>query len=358
MQPPRTVPSDYAARRARVAARLPSDAALVLSGGGLHTRSNDTEHRFRPDSNFFYLTGLSEPGAVLFLRGGSTPHATLFVREKDRAAEIWSGRRPGPEGAKLLTEVEEVHTLASLKPMLPKLLDGVREVHLPLHRDRTLHDQVLRASREVARRDRRGATFPTRLADADAVMGEERLVKDSPAMESLRHAISLSALAHREAAAHLRPGQHEYEFEARLEYVFRRHGSSGPGYGSIVGAGDNANILHYVDNADPIGEGELVLVDAGCEWDLFTGDITRCYPASGRFSAPQRALYEVVLAANVAGIEASVVGGDVNAIHERCLEVLVDGMLDLGLLKGNRAAAVERETYKQFYMHRTSHWLG
>ena len=358
MKPPRTAASEYAERRARVGARLPSDAVIALFGGALHTRSNDTEHHFRPDSNFYYLTGLAEPGSILFIRGGSSPTSTLFVREKDRNAEIWSGRRPGPEGAKTLTQAEHVHPLSSLNPLLRELLNGVREVHIALQRDREFREHVLRAIQDVACGDRRGAIAPTHLVDADVVMGEERLVKDDAAMASLRHAVSLSAQGHTEAAAHLRPGLYEYEVEARLEYVFRRNGSSGPGYGSIVGAGDNANILHYVENSAKIGPNELLLVDAGCEWELFTGDITRCYPASGTFTPAQRSIYEIVLAANIAGIEASTVGANINAIHARCLEVLADGMLSIGLLKGTRESVLEREEYKRFYMHRTSHWLG
>ncbi len=358
MKPPRTVASDYAERRARIGARLPADAVLVLSGGVLHTRSNDTEHRFRPDSSFHYLTGLSAPESVLVIRGGASPSSALFVQEKDRAAEIWSGRRPGPEGAKQLTQVEDAYPISSLDSLLCDLLHGAREVHIPIHRDDALRERVLRASRAVARGDRSGAISPTRLVDADVIMGEERLLKDEAALASLRHAVALSALGHREAAAHLRPGSYEYEFEARLEYAFRRNGSTGPGYGSIVGAGDNANILHYVENSAEIQHGDLLLVDAGCEWEFFTGDITRCYPASGTFSPAQKAVYEVVLAANLAGVEASTVGGNINAIHTRCLDVLVDGMLELGLLSGSKDAVLEREEYKRFYMHRTSHWLG
>ena len=348
----------YRERRARVSRRLPADALMLISGGAHAQRSNDTDFRFRPNSDFHYLTGLAEPDGALLIRGGGAPEAVLFVRPRDRAAEIWAGRRLGPEAAKAQAGVEDAMPIASLEKEIQRRLSGVREVHLDLHQAPFLAPIVLTATRALQRQDRAGVISPTRLVDLRAVMGEERLVKDAAALGALRYAIDLSARGHREAAAHLRPGQFEYEFEARLEYEFRRHGSTGPGYGSIVGAGDNANILHYVDNNGRIDDGDVLLVDAGCEWELFTGDITRCYPASGNFSAPQRALYDVVLRANEAGIHQTVVGNDINAIHDHCVEILVDGMIDLGLLRGPRARCIEQGDYKRFYMHRTSHWLG
>jgi Xaa-Pro aminopeptidase len=307
------------------------------------------------------LTGLSEPGATMVLTGGepgSDGELTLFVRERDREAEVWSGRRIGPEGATANFGAERAFTIEQLAPKLRKLLDGTRCVYLPVRGSPRLQRQVTAALAHLHSRNRYGRTPPTLLGDARPLVGEDRIQKDAAALESLRRAVDLSAEAHVAAMRFTRPGMHEYEIEALVEYTFRKNGSTGPGYGSIVAGGDNATILHYVDNCDPREAGQLLLIDAGAEWDFHGGYITRTFPVAGTFSPAHRALYEVVLEANVAGIEQSVVGNDIDSIHEHCLRILCEGMRDLELLDASVDEIIEQELFKKFFPHRTSHWLG
>ena len=353
----------YLQRRARVAQTLRErgePAALVLYGGALLTRAHDTEFRFRPDSDFHYLCGLEEPGAVLVVRprDDGSVRTTLFVRPRDRDAEVWSGRRVGPAGAVERFGADEAFELDELDDHLPGLLDGCETVYLPIGRWPELDAAVLRAGKSLRRRNREGATPPLRYGDAQDLLGEDRLIKDAAGLASLRKAIDVTAAAHVAAMRKTRPGMWEYEVEALIEYEFRRRGSSGPGYGSIVGGGDNATILHYVDNRDELRDGDLLLIDAGAEWNYFSGDITRSWPVNGRFSHEQRAVYEVVLAANLAGIAEAVVGGNIEIIHERCVRVLTEGLVEIGLLEGSVDQLIADKRFRKFYMHRTSHWLG
>jgi Xaa-Pro aminopeptidase len=361
-RPPVEASSAYAERRARVAATLRSEcAALLLYGGALRTRSNDTEFRFRPDSDFHYLTGLEEPGSIMVLRPGAGADElkfTLFVRPRDRDAEVWSGRRIGPVGAIENYGATEAYPLGELDEQLPKLLDGCEQVYLPVGRWTRLDAVLRKAVNHLRRRNREGTTPPFRYGEVADLLGEDRMVKDGPALESLRQATQISAAAHVAAMRRTKPGMFEYEIEALIEYEFRRRGSSGPGYGSIVGSGDNATILHYVDNREQLRAGDVLLVDAGAEWDYFSGDITRSWPVSGRFTPEQRAVYEVVLAANQAGIAKAVVGSNIDAIHQACVEVLCEGLAQIGLLPGTAAEIREQQLYRKFYMHRSSHWLG
>ncbi|MCA9683854.1 MAG: M24 family metallopeptidase, partial [Myxococcales bacterium] len=245
-----------------------------------------------------------------------------------------------------------------LDEVLPGLVDGHETVYLPIGRWPSLDEALARACARLRRSNREGKTPPRRLGEVADLLGEERIIKDDGALASLRRAVDITAEAHVAAMRATRPGMWEYEIEALIEYEFRRRGSSGPGYGSIVGAGDNATILHYVDNRDALREGEVLLVDAGAEWDYFTGDITRAWPISGKFSGEQRAVYEVVLAANLAGIAKAVVGSSIDAIHEACVTVLCEGIAALGLIDASAEKIQEQGLYRRFYMHRTSHWLG
>ncbi|MEM6293437.1 MAG: aminopeptidase P N-terminal domain-containing protein [Myxococcota bacterium] len=354
---PRPSADACAQRRARIAAALGPDEALILPGGALRTRSNDTEFRFRPDSDFYYLTGLAEPGAVMVLRPGHEPAFSLFVRAKDPDAEVWTGRRVGPGGAAEHFGADAAHPLSDLAKTLPALLDGVRRVHLPLGHT-GLQRSVLQARTNLQRRNRTGAMPPEGFTDARVTVGEDRITKDAAGLASLRRAVEITVAGHEAAMRSVRPGMHEFEVEARLEYEFRRRGASAPGYGSIVGSGANATILHYVDNDGPLRDGELLLIDAGAEFDLHSGDLTRTFPVNGRFTSAQRDLYAVCLEANVAGIAGATVGGNIEAIHETCLRVLCQGLIDLKLCEGSVDGLIESEDYKRYYMHRTSHWLG
>ena len=362
MSGPRPAIEVYAERRARLAAKLRDESAvLLLHGGALATRSNDTEFRFRPDSDFHYLTGLAEPGAVLLLRPGKTASEdrfVLFVRPRDRDAEVWTGRRVGPVGACELYGATTAYEIHELDEQLPGLIDGCETVYLPVGRWPELDATLGRAVALLRRKNREGRTPPLRYGEAADLIGEDRIRKDPAALASLRRAIELSAAGHLAAMRRTRPGMWEYEVEALIEYEFRRRGSSGPGYASIVGAGDNATILHYIDNRDQLRDGDMLLIDAGAEWDYFSGDITRSWPVSGKFTGEQRAVYEVVLAANLAGIEKAVVGSDIEVIHRACVDVLCEGLAELQLLPGTPAQIREEGKYRRFYMHRTSHWLG
>jgi len=354
-----TPPADMSAHRARIeriCAAL-GENCLVLHGGDIRIRSNDTEHRFRPDSNFYYLTGIREPGAVMVLRATGDAKLTMFVRPRDRDAEIWSGRRLGPEGA-LQRGADAAYPLGELTERLPSLLEGASIVHMPMGVYPSLDGQVFAALELLRRRERNGVVVPTMLADARWLLGEDRLVKDAGALTCLRQAVAISVAAHMHAMTRVRPGMYEYELEALLEHDFRRAGASGPGYSSIVGGGDNATILHYVENDAMLLPNTLVLVDAGAEWESFSADITRTYPISGKFTPAQRDLYAIVLAANEAGIAMTMPGHTIDGIHQGCLRILCDGLRQLGLIEGELDGIIEREDYKRYYMHRTSHWLG
>lgn len=352
-------PQDFADRRARVLERLRQEnAALVLSSGHEVTRSNDTHYPFRPSSDFYYLTGISEPDATLILRPDQEDAFVLFVRPKDKMAEIWHGRRMGPQGAQAQFLADQAYPNPKFKKLLPKLLDGFEGVYLSLQSPTLLEARVRKACAQLNRGARHGQYAPQFWGDANALVAKERRIKDAAGIACLRRAVQLSAMGHRRAMQATRPGLYEHQLEAELHYEYRRHGSSGPGYGSIVAGGANATILHYVDNNAPLKEGQLVLIDSGAEWEFFSGDITRTFPVSGRFTPAQRDLYDIVLDANIQGIASCVVGGDQNEVHERCLRRLVEGLVDMGLCRGSVDEVIETKQYQDYYMHRTGHWLG
>jgi len=337
-------------------------AALVLSSAPERLRNGDTDYKFRQDSDILYLTGFTEPGATLVLRPGhaATPFV-MFVRPRDPAAETWTGRRAGVEGAVRDFGAGAAFPASELDAKLPELLAGAEELHFPFGRDAGLDATVSRALARLRAGERRGRRAPVRLVDARLSVHELRLVKSPDEVAVQRRAAFITAEAHTAAMRAARPGVNEGEIEALIDYTFRRRGGAGPGYPTIVGGGANATILHYVENNAPLVRGELVLVDAGCEVDGYTADVTRTFPVGARFSEPQRRLYETVLEAQLAAIEAVKPGATIDAIHEQVLASLTRGLVALGLLAGTPddvPKLVESGAYKPFYMHRTSHWLG
>ena len=356
----------YAQRRARLAAQLGAGGIAIVPTAPEHARNRDSDFTYRHDSYFYYLTGFTEPGAWLVLTAEG--QATLLCQPKDLEREIWDGYRLGPEAAPATLGVDAAHSSAELDALLPRLLENRGQLWFPFATHAGLAARVEGWLNQVRARVRYGALCPQRQGDLCLLLDEMRLVKDDHELAIMRRAGSISAGAHVRAmqtsARMLREGVdvREYHLEAELLHEFRRHGSQYPAYGSIVAAGANACVLHYRADRAPVRAGDLVLIDAGCELDGYASDITRTFPADGRFSGPQRALYDLVLASEKAAIAATRAGARFTDPHDAAVAVLAQGMLDVGLLDANKVGnaqdVIEKRAYFQFYMHRTGHWMG
>ena len=349
--------SVYARRRARLAARLGNGVAIVPTAPEC-LRNRDAHYPYRYDSYFYYLTGFREPEAVLVLVGGETPRSMLFCREKNAEREIWDGFRYGPEAAREAFAFDEACSITELDARMPDLLADRPAVQVHLGSDPVWDGRVLGWVNAVRGRARSGVAAPGDLRDVRVLLDEMRLIKDGHEVALMRRAGDISAAAHRLAMQAARPGVAEYAVEAVLQHEFRRCGAQAPAYTPIVAGGVNACVLHYVENNAILADGDLLLIDAGCELDGYASDITRTFPVNGRFSGAQRDVYELVLAAQAAAIAVVKPGAHWNAPHDAAVAVLAQGFIDLKLLGGTLDAVLEQETYKQFYMHRTGHWLG
>jgi len=350
----------FAARRRRVLdimrdrgggiAILPTSRELV--------RNRDAEFPFRFDSDFFYLTGFPEPESWLVLVAGAEDRSILFCRSKNLEREIWDGYRIGPDDAAGLFGFDRALPVEALADELPKLIADQPTLFVPMGSDR-LFDTHLRGWLDRVRAmGRSGATTPAGSHDLRAILAEMRLVKDTSEIDTMRRAGAISAGAHVRAMQASRPGLREYEIEAELLHEFRRHGSQSVAYNSIVATGHNACVLHYRAGDAELKDGDLLLIDAGCELDGYASDITRTFPVNGRFSGPQRALYDLVLEAQNAAAALTRPGARWNEGHDAAVRVLAQGMIDEGLLAGTLDGVLESQQYARFYMHRTGHWLG
>jgi Xaa-Pro aminopeptidase len=348
----------FADRRRRFLEAMGPDAVAFLLGARPATRSRDTEFPFRQDSDFLYLTGFDHPGAVAVLRTDGGPAYTLYVEPRDREMEIWNGYRPGVEGARSDHEADEAFPNDAFRTQIPELLKKARRIYHVLGRDAGVDARVTETLDLLRLRSRQGIDPADTIVDPRSILHPMRLFKEPRELDVMRRAAAISAEAHEAAARLAQPGAFEYELEAALLHVFRRRGSSGPAYTPIVGSGANATVLHYVRNDQKLADGELVLIDAGCELEGYASDVTRTYPVGGRFGAPGRAIYEVVLAAQLAGLERCRPGSTLPEVHAAVLRKLVEGMVELGLLEGDVSELIAREAYRPYYMHSTSHWLG
>jgi Xaa-Pro aminopeptidase len=349
--------SVYRQRRARLAQALGEGVAVVPTSPE-RLRNRDSHFPYRYDSHFYYLTGFPEPEAVLVIVGGAAPKSLLFCREKNPERETWDGFRYGPEAARERFGFDQAHAVSALDAQLPALLENQPALHYPVGADGEWDLRVLAWLNAVRAKARAGIAAPERLQDVRAVVDDMRLVKDAQELALMRRAARITSAAHRRAMQAARPGRNEYEIEAELLHEFRRNGAQFPAYSPIVAGGANACVLHYVANNAALRAGDLLLIDAGCELDGYASDLTRSFPVSGRFSAAQRDVYEVVLAAQRAAIGEVRPGKRWNEPHDAAVRVLAQGMLDLKLLPGTLDEVLEKETYKRFYMHRTGHWLG
>ena len=358
---PRPAPignDEYRNRRRALMDALPADSAVLMPGASLVTRSRDSEFPFRQDSNFHYLTGFPEPDALLLLLPGRPEgESVLLCQNRNPLMEAWTGIRLGADGAVREHGVDQAFENAEREERLVGLLDGRRHLYLPLDSEEAmaLADQV---RSELSARARRGARPPEALVDVAPILHSARLIKSEAELALLRHAAQISARAHVRAMRVARPGMAEFQLQAELEHEFRWQGGSGAAYASIVGGGANACVLHYIENRDLLRDDELVLIDAGAEFDLYAGDITRTFPVNGRFSDAQRALYETVLAVQQRAVEAVRPGATLSGLHAEVVRGLTEGLIGLGLLDGEVQARINDESYKRFYLHSTSHWLG
>ncbi len=352
----------YIARRARVLEALSRrGAAALLLSARPKVRNADTEHRYRPDSDLWRLTGLGEPHCALVLLpavAGRAARSVLFLRERNAEQELWSGRRLGIAGATQHLGVDDARPIETLWTDLPGLLEGCAQLCYRTGVDTHNDVAVLEVLARLRAKTRSAATLPHELIDAAPVLHELRLFKDEAELRAMSRAAQITCEAHLSAMRSARPGMRENEIEALIEYEFRRRGADAPAYNTIVAGGANACILHYIDNVDVLREDQLLLIDAGAEFEHYAADVTRTFPVGARFGAAQRELYEVVLRAQLAAIELARPGRRFDEPHAAAVRVLVEGLCDLGLLSESVPTALESGSYKRFYMHRTSHWLG
>lgn len=352
--PPASV---LAERRAR-AARALGGGVMVLGAAPIRRRSRDTEYPYRPDSDLFYLTGVTQPDAVAVLTGGDEPRFILFVPERDPRSELWSGPRPGPEEAAERFGADETLPLRKLDDALPDLLAGADRLCFRLGRGNALERMVVDALGQARMRGPRTGGGPRAVEDPGQILDDLRLVKDAYEIETIREAVAITVEGHLAGMNAVGPGVGEWVVEATVDATFRRLGARGAAFETIVGSGPNGCVLHYVANDRVVMAGDLVLVDAGAEVGLYAGDVTRTYPADGRFTPAQRAVYDVVDRARAAGIAAARPGGTIADVHRAAVGVITEGLVDLGVLSGTADALVEEEAYKPWFPHQTSHWLG
>jgi len=352
-----TDPAPYAQRRAHLLKQMGCGIAVIPTAEEVE-RNGDTHYAYRHDSSFYYLTGFTEPEAVLVLIASDEPRAILFCREKNLEREIWDGYRLGPDAAREQLGFDAAYPIAQLDEKLTELLGNQPVLFYPLGNNAAWDQRLLKLRNEVQAKIRSGVHAPDEIRDVRAILHEMRLIKDEHELGIMRRAAVVSAQAHRRAMRFARPGMHEHEIEAELLHEFYRHGARHQAYPAIVASGVNACVLHYVDNNARLRDGELLLIDAGCEVAGYAADITRTFPVNGKFSAAQKDVYELVLAAQTAAIAAAQPGNTWDAPHNAALRVLAQGFIDLKLCGGSVDGVLESESYKRFYMHRTGHWLG
>ena len=351
--------TEYASRRKALMRQVGAGSIVILPAAAEMTRNADALFPYRQNSDFYYLTGFNEPGAVVVLiPGRKDGEYVLFNRVRDRDREIWDGPRAGQDGARKQFCANQAFPIEELEKRLPELLMGREVIHYPLGFNRDFDNILMAAVNRVRGEVRNGVQVPSQFRDVSPTIHEMRVFKSKDEIALMRKAAQISARAHTHAMFVCEPGMHEYELEAELMYEFIRNGARFAAYSSIVGSGRNSCILHYVDNNKKIDNGDMVLIDAGCELQNYASDITRTFPANGKFSAEQRAIYDLVLASQLAAIKTVKSGASWSAPQDVIVKVLTEGLIDLGILKGKRDSLIERQAYLPFYMHRSGHFLG
>ena len=352
--------ADFKQRRDHLAQKMGANSVAIIATRAEMYRNRDADYKYRADSSFYYLTGFAEPEAVAVLETfaeGETYRYSLFCRERNREMEIWNGYRAGVEGAVEIYGADEAFAIDLLdQEIIAKLLNKDR-LYFRIGHQAEFDARVSQWIQKADSQQRRGSTSPAEVIQLDRLIDEMRLKKSAQEIELMQIASNISADAHTRAMQSVKPEMMEYALEAELNYIFGKNGCV-PAYNSIVGGGENACILHYVENNKPLKDGDLVLIDAACEYEFYASDITRTFPVNGKFSPEQKALYNIVLDAQLAAIDATRIGNHYKYPHEVAVKILTQGLVDLGLLSGNVDELVESEAFRQFFMHGTGHWLG
>lgn len=349
--------NEFKTRRQQLLQTMSDGVAIIPTSPEL-IRNRDSHYPYRFDSYFYYLTGFKEPEALLVLIAGEDPRSILFCRDKDIEREIWDGFRYGADAAKQTFGFDKAYSFDALDELMPKLMTNQSKLFYSLGADSAWDARVTAWLNQVKTQTRSGASAPDEVVDVRKLIDEMRLYKTSYELDLMQKSADIAARAHARAMRYVHAGQMEYELEAEFLHEFYRSGAQAPAYTSIVAGGANACTLHYNANNCLLKEGDLLLIDAGCELDGYASDITRTFPVNGKFSAAQRDIYELVLAAQAAAIAQVKPGNHWNSPHEAALDVLVQGLVDLKLCQGTKDAVLESGSYRQFYMHRTGHWLG
>jgi Xaa-Pro aminopeptidase len=338
--------------------RMAPKSVAIIPGAHDTRRSNDTHYRFRQDSDFLYLTGFEEPDAVAVIKPEGDTKYTLFVRPRDPEREIWDGRRAGVEGAKSDFGAEDAFPTVEFESKLADFLDGAEVLYYRLGVDQDLDNTIIQEIARMRSLNRKPIHPPQTIIDPATIVHEMRVLKSADEIEIMQTAADIAAEAHCEAMKAAKPGMHEYQLEALIEQIFRRCGAAAPAYTSIVGAGSNATVLHYINNDGELRDGDLLLIDAGAEYKGYASDITRTFPINGRYTKPQRDIYDLVLKAQMACVEMVRPGVTHDQLKQRSIEILTEGMVELGLLKGKTEKLIEEKKYEKFYMHGLGHMLG
>jgi Xaa-Pro aminopeptidase len=350
--------AEYQKRRQQLMSKLGNGTGIFRSAP-MAVMHNDVEYTYRQDSDFFYLTGFNEPEAVAVLAPHHQEHQfVLFVQPKEREKEVWTGYRCGVDAAKEIYGADAAYPISELDEKLPQYLEKADRIYYHLGRDRTFNDTILKHYQSLLRTYPKRGTGPIAIEDTGPILSSMRLVKSEAELELMRQAAAIATEAHNYALKVTAPGRYEYEIQAEIEHIFRLRGAMGPAYPSIVASGVNACVLHYIENNRQMQDGELLLIDAGCAYGYYNSDITRTFPVGGKFTPEQKILYEIVLEAQKQAIAQVQPGNPFNLVHDTAVRVLTEGLVEVGILKGEVDKLIEEEKYKPYYMHRTSHWLG
>ena len=350
---------NFSERRDLLADKVLEDSAIIVSAASVKSRISDTEYSYRQDSNFYYLSGYEEPESLILIRPNQDKERfIIFCRDRDPLREQWDGFRTGQEGVIQDYGADAAYSINSIDEIMPKLLEGAKNIYFSMSAPCGVDAKISSWVEDIRKNTRSGAEPPQNLLSLDSILHEMRLIKESDEMDLMKQAANITTEAHIRAMQSVRPGMYEYQLEAEYLYAFNKNGARSPAYNSIVGGGNNSCILHYVENNAELHDGDLVLVDAGCEYQYYASDVTRTFPVNGKFSPEQREIYSIVLEAHKQSMEQAKPGNKWNLMHDKSVEVIVEGLLSIGLLQGSRDEIIDKGEYSKFYMHRIGHWLG